>query len=148
MLSIRVYLYHLRGKTVINWLLVGYELARLFLSVLTCALLFRKFVAPSLNEGLADVQEAVMKITNVAKLAGVKSQEYKDSKGIEQAVARDIINEKVPELEALKVFVSPATWEEIEDTIDNNPEAILQLWQKYGHLLGGAASVKQLATDY
>ena len=51
-------------------------------------------------------------------------------------------------LRALKVFVSPSTWEEIEDTIDNNPEAILQLWQKYGHLLGGDAAQKKLDFDF
>lgn len=124
---------------VINWLLVGSEMARALIILAIGALLFRKLVAPGINEALVDVQEAVKKITTVASLAGIKSQEFKDAKSIEKAVARDIINEKVPELEAIKVFVSKSTWEEIEDTIDNNPEAILQLWQKYGHLLGGNA---------
>ena len=132
----------------INWLLVGFETARLLITLGIGALLFRKFVAPGINEALEAVNEAVKKITTVAKLAGVKSQEYSAGKSIEKSVARDIINEKVPELEALKVFVSPSTWEEIEDTIDNNPEAILQLWQKYGHLLGGDAAQKKLDFDF
>ena len=133
---------------VINWLKLGWELARLVFTLLLGALLFRKFVSPGINEALVDVREAVSKITSVAQLAGIKSAEYRDSKNIEKAVARDIINEKVPELEALKVFLSPKTWEEIEDTIDNNPEAILQLWDKYGHLIGGLEEQKKLVTDF
>jgi len=122
----------------INWLKLGYQLATLALSsTVTLAfgvLIFRKYVLPELLEALDTAQAT---ITNLAKLGGVKSQEYTGAKNIEKAVARDIINEKIPELEALKVFLSPGTWEEIQDTIDNNPEAVLQLWDKYGHLMGG-----------
>lgn len=132
----------------LNWLQIGWEAARMLATLGIGALLFRKFVSPGINEALEEIQEGVHKITKVAQLAGVKSAEYRDSKSIEQAVARDIIQEKVPELEALKVFVSPKTWEEIEDTIDNNPEAILQLWQKYGHLLGQTDAAKKTQTDY
>ena len=132
----------------LNWLKVGWQLATLLITLGCGALLFRKFVAPGINEALVTLATAEATISNVAKLAGVKSREYVAGKSIEKSVARDIINEKVPELEALKVFVSPSTWEEIEDTIDNNPEAILQLWQKYGHLLGGAAAQKKQDFDF
>ena len=127
----------------INWLLMGYELARLIIfSIITlfaASQLYIKYIQPDIQERY---DEAHQTITNLAKLAGVKSQEYTGAKNIEKSVARDIITQQVPELEALKVFVSPSTWEEIEDTIENNPEAIIQLWQKYGHLLSGAAEEK------
>lgn len=134
----------------INWLSLGYELAFLLFSTaftLVCgALFYRKYVAPSLMEELAKASET---ITNVAKLAGLKSQEYTGAKNIEKSVARDMIDNKIPELEAIKVFVSPATWEEIQDTIDNNPEAILQLWQKYGHYFnGGDGASSQNEPEY
>lgn len=133
----------------INWLKLGYQLATLLISgsitLAFGALVFRKYVLPELLEALETAQTT---ITNLAKLSGVKSQEFTAGKSIEKAVARDIITEKVPELEALKVFVSEKTWEEIEDTIDNNPEAILQLWQKYGHLLGQTDAAKLAETDF
>ena len=105
-------------------------------------------MAPGINEALVDVNEAVMKITNVAKLAGVKAQEFKDAKGLEKVVAADLISQNLPELEALKLILSSDTWEKIEDTIAENPEAVLQLWQKYGHLMGGDAAQKKLETDF
>ena len=128
----------------IDWLSLGYELAFLLFSTaftLVCgALFYRKYVAPSILE---EMQKASETITNVAKLAGLKSQEYTGAKNIEKSVARDLINNKIPELEAVKVFVSPDTWEEIQDNIDNHPEAILQLWQKYGHYFTGVEAKKE-----
>ena len=132
----------------INWQFVGAELARLLITLGLGALLFRKFVAPGLNEAVSTILEADMKITNLAKLAGVKSNEYKDAKGIEKVVAADLISQNLPELEALKMILSSDTWEKIEDTIAENPEAVLQLWQKYGHLMGGNAAQKKLETDF
>ena len=90
-------------------------------------------MAPEITEALEEAQKT---IKNLAKLSGVKSQEYKDAKGIEKVVARDLIETKLPELEALKVILSPSAWEKIEETIEENPEAVLQLYEKYGHLLG------------
>lgn len=124
---------------VIPWLILGSELVRILIPVLIGAILYRKFVAPSINEALVDVHEAAEKITMVAKLAGVKAQEYKDSKAIEKVVAADLIQQKLPELEALRIILSPSAWEQIEETIAENPEAVLQLYEKYGHLLGGEA---------
>ena len=119
-----------------NWLKLGLAVApfvaSIVISVIIVILGFKKWIAPGINEAL---EEAKKTITNLAKLGGVKSQEYKDMKGIEKAVAADIITKNIPELEAIKLFLSPSTWEEIESTIENNPEAVLQLWEKYGHLL-------------
>lgn len=119
------------------WLLAGLEVARALIPLVIGALLFRKYVAPGINEALEAVQEGVMKITNVAKLSGIKSQEYNDMKSIEKIVGRDLITEKLPELEALKLILSPGAWEQIEETIEENPAAIIQLYEKYGHLLPG-----------
>lgn len=120
-----------------NWQLAGTELARLILisamSILAGAYLFRLYVAPSIVDAIEQLNKADETITNLAKLAGVKSNEYTASKGIEKAVAEDFIKQKIPELELVKTFVSPATWDEIQDTIENNPEAVIQLWEKYGH---------------
>ena len=133
---------------VFNWLLAGSKLAGMMFQTsvtLVCgALIYRKLVAPALTAQLALSSET---ITNVAKLAGVKSQEYTGAKNIEKSIARDLINNKIPELEAIKVFVSPDTWDEIQDTIDNNPEAVLQLWQKYGHHFTGVQEA-QASVDY
>ena len=126
------------------WLNLGFEVARLLIPVLIGGLLFRRFVSPGINEAILSVEEGVMKITNVAKLAGVKSQEYATSKGIEKVVAADLIKQNVPELEALRLVLSPDTWDQIEEAIEDNPEAVLQLYEKYGHLLkqGGADAPK------
>lgn len=133
----------------INWLKLGYQMATLVFSASFTlafgALAFRKYVLPELLEALDEAQKV---ITNLAKLGGVRSQEYTAAKGIEKAVARDIINEKIPELEAIKVFVSQNTWDEIQDTIDNNPEAIIQLWDKYGHLIGATEAANKVKTDF
>ena len=130
------------------WLNVGFEVARILIPVIIISILFRKFVAPGINEALEDVQEAVTKITNVAKLAGIKSQEYSTSKEIEKVVAADLIKQNLPELEALKLILSPSTWEQIEESLTENPEAVLQLYEKYGHLLPGADGAKKLTADF
>ena len=77
----------------INWLKVGWEVARMLVPLVLGALLFRRFVSPGINVALEEVTEAVSKITNVAKLAGIKSAEYRDSKALEQAVSADLIRD-------------------------------------------------------
>lgn len=127
-----------------DWLLFGYRLATLIFSTavsLVCGgLIFKKWLAPVL---MGELEKANETVTNLAKLAGVKSQEFTGAKSIEKSVARDMIANKIPELEAVRVFVSQDTWDEIQDTIESNPEAILQLWQKYGHFFGGDAEAQQ-----
>ena len=137
---------------VINWLSLGYWLATLVVtaavSVGAGVYLFRQYVAPSINTAIQQLDKADETITNLAKLAGVKSQEYTGAKNIEKAVAEDFIKQKIPELELVKTFVSPATWEEIQDTIENNPEAVIQLWEKYGHFFTQDQESQDLSTDF
>ena len=114
-------------------------------SLVLGALIFKKYLAPQITEALEGAQET---ITNLAKLGGVKSQEFKDSKKIEALVAEDFIKQQIPELELVKTFVSPATWDEIQDTIENNPEAVIQLWEKYGHYFTDKQASEQLKFDF
>lgn len=132
----------------IPWLLIGYESARLIITVILTIVvggkIYARYIQPELVEALGDAQKAVK---NLASLAGIKSQEYSSSKSIEKSVARDIIEKQIPELELVKTFVSPATWDEINDTLENNPEAVIQLWEKYGHLFKGVQQ-QELDTDF
>lgn len=132
-----------------NWLKIGSQaapfVASIVISVLIGVLGFRKYMAPEINEALVEAKQA---IKNLATLAGVKSQEYKDAKGIEKIVAADLIEQKLPELQALKVILSPSAWEQIEETIEENPEAVLQLYQKYGHLLGAEGEELKKTFDF
>ncbi len=137
---------------VFNWLQLGYEVARLIVftvvGLVSGALLFREYVSPGIVQAIEQLDKADETITNLAKLAGVKSQEYTASKGIERAVAEDFIKSKIPELELVKTFVSPATWEDIQDTIENNPEAVIQLWEKYGHFFTQGEETQDLQFDF
>jgi len=120
-----------------NWFKIGSWLApyvaTLILSVGICILGFRRYILPELKTSLEEAQKT---ITNLAKLGGVKSQEFKDVKALEKVVAKDVVSQALPELEALRMILSPSTWERIEEAMEENPEAILQLYQRYGHLLG------------
>ena len=132
-----------------NWLKIGLNvapfLASIVISVAAVIFAFRKWISPDITAAL---EEAQTTITNLAKLGGVKTQEYKDMKNIEKIVGADLIKNKLPELEMLKLILSPSTWEEIETTIEENPEAVIQLYEKYGHLLPGATSQKQEEYHY
>lgn len=117
-----------------NWLAIGSQLATLVITaavtLLSGALIFKKFYAPQINLALEKAGET---ITNLAKLGGVKSQEYTTAKNIEKLVADDFIKQKIPELELVRLAVSPDTWDQIQEAIETNPEAVIQLWNKYGH---------------
>lgn len=132
-----------------NWLKMGSLLAPFVVSILVSVALgiltFRKYIAPDI---LTALETAENTITNLAKLSGVKSQEYKDAKTIEKVVAADLIKQKLPELEALKLMLSPDTWEQIEETIEGNPEAVIQLYEKYGHLFGKTEESDTDHTDF
>ncbi len=133
-----------------NWLKLGLSLAPYVVSVVLSVgitiLAFNRYISPGINEALETAQTT---ITNLAKLSGVKSQEYTASKTIEKAVATDLIKEKIPELEALRLILSPSTWEQIEETIEENPESVIQLYEKYGHLFGeGGLAEKKSLMDF
>ena len=123
---------------VFSWLQAGYELVRLLiptlLSLVLGALIFKKVIAPEFN---ARYEEAQKTITNLAKLAGVKAQEYTEGKTIEKLVAADLLTTNFPEWQALKQGLSPDTVERVETMMEENPEVALQLYKKSGHLIGG-----------
>ena len=133
------------------WLLFGYRLAALVFTTsvsLVCgAFIFMRWVAPTVEERYAEAQET---ITNLAKLAGVKSQEYTGAKTIEKLVAADLLKNKFPEWEAIKMVLSPDTVDQVESSIEENPEIAMQLYKKYGHYLGGApgAQSKEELPDF
>ena len=120
-----------------NWLKMGSDVAPFvataILSSIISLLAFRKWISPGINEAL---QEAQTTITNLAKLGGLRSQEYTTMKGLEKDIAADIIKKQLPELEAIRLVVSEDTWEKIEQVIEDNPEAIMQLYSKYGAQFG------------
>lgn len=120
-----------------NWVKAGLNvapfLATALLSSIISLLAFRKWISPGINKAL---QEAQITITNLAKLGGIKRQEFTTMKGLEKDIAADIIKTSLPELEAIRLVVSEDTWEKIEQAIEENPEAIMQLYNKYGAQLG------------
>ena len=117
-----------------SWQQIGIETVRIIISVsfslVLAALVFRKYMAPEIAGALEEAQKT---IKTLASLGGIKKADLQDSKKIETLVAEDFIKTQIPELELVKKFVSPGTWEEIEETIQENPAAIIQLWDKYGH---------------
>jgi len=133
---------------VFSWQVVGIELVRaifyMLLSLVSGALVFRKYIAPDL---VAALEEATGVASKLAALGGIKKADMDTSRNIEKAVAEDFIKNKIPELELVKTFVSPSTWEDIEQSIEDNPAAIIQLWEKYGHFFTDKQGQGQ-ATQY
>jgi len=123
----------------IGFLVVPY-LVSILISVALGILGFRRWIAPGIIEAL---DEATKITKNIASFAGMKKTEWTGAREIEKVVAEDLIKSKIPELEALRLFLSPSAWEQVEETIQENPEAVIQLWEKYGHLLGGASQTQE-----
>lgn len=121
-------------------------LATILISVGAVILTYRKFIAPELMEQLSNAEKT---ITNLAKLAGVKSQEFTASRALGKEIAADVLGKAFPEAEALKLILSQSTWEKVEDAMEDNPEAILQLIDKYGPILGiGGEQQKTQDSDF
>jgi len=118
------------------WLRMGFAAVPYILTGLVTlgvgVLAFRRFYAPQILEALNEATETVKKISS---FAGVRSGEARAQQSLERAVSGDVIKATIPEIEALKFFVSEETWAMIEDTIQTNPGAVITLYQKYGHLL-------------
>lgn len=134
---------------VFSWQEAGIEVARalfyVLLSLVSGALVFRKFIAPELTAALEDAREVASKL---AALGGIKKADLNASRNIEKAVAEDFIKNKIPELELVKTFVSPSTWEDIEQSIEDNPAAVIQLWEKYGHFFTDKQGQGQTQYDF
>lgn len=130
-----------------NWLKIGYAsapfLASIILSVAIVIVAFRKYIAPDIIESL---EEAKKTIETLASLGGIKKQDWHDVQKIEKAVTTDLIYEKMPEIQALRLILSPSTWEQVEEMIDENPAAVMQLYEKWKPYLDGAS--EQQKVDY
>lgn len=120
-----------------NWLKIGSNaapfIATALLSSLISLLAFRRWISPGINQALQEAQDTISKMAN---FVGGKSAQFRTMKGLEKDIAADIIKKNLPELEAIRLVVSEDTWEKIEQAIEDNPEAIMQLYQKYGAQLG------------
>lgn len=118
----------------INWQIVGIELVKtvfyVLLSLVSGALVFRKYIAPELTAAL---QEATKTATMLASLGGIKKADRVTTKELARAVTADLVKTKFPELELVKLAVSPGTWEQIEEALENNPTGVMQLIEEYGH---------------
>lgn len=120
-----------------NWIKIGWELASLLfsalLSVVATVLLYRTYVAPDLTAAL---EEAVKTTKTIASLGGITRAQREGTAELARAVTKDIIMAKYPELEAIKMVVSPSTWTQIEDALENNPTGVMELVDKYGEYFG------------
>lgn len=120
-----------------NWLKIVSLLAPFGLTALLSSLIsilaFRRWISPGINEALQEAQDT---ITKMANFVGGKSAQFRTMKGLEKDIAADIIKKQLPELEAIRLVVSEDTWEKIEQAIEDNPEAIMQLYNKYGEQFG------------
>jgi len=127
-----------------NWPKLGLNvapfLATLILSVAVGILAFRTWIAPNIQASLVEAQET---ITNLAKLAGVKKQDYWDETKLETVITKELLMDKMPELELLRLALSPSAWEQVEEIIETNPAAALKMYQKYAPLLGGAEQKRE-----
>lgn len=134
-----------------NWTKIGWDLASLLipalLAVLVIALGYRKYVAPDL---LAALEEAVKVTKTIASLGGIKRAEREGLVDLSKAVTKDLIATKFPEMELIKLAVSPGTWEQIEDALETNPAGVMELIEKYGHYFGMGQEAGQtpLTTDF
>jgi len=133
-----------------NWLKIGWELGRLLastlLSVLIIALGYRKYVAPDL---LSALNEAIKTTKTIASLGTIKRVEREGTAKLAKAVTTDLVKAKYPEMEMIKLAVSPATWTQIEEALETNPTGVMELIDKYGHYFGmGADGQKPQQFDF
>ena len=127
-----------------NWQKIGIAavpfLVSILISVIGMILAFRKWVAPPLVEAL---EEATKTAKTLASLGGIKKADWNDVQKIEKAVTGEIIMEKMPELQALRLILSPSTWDMIDEMVTENPAAVLQLYEKWAPYLGGAEQMQE-----
>ena len=133
-----------------NWIKIGMQVAPFvassLLSIVIVVLAFRKYIAP---EFTAQMDEATKTIKTLAGLGGIKKADYATSKELGKSIAADFLKDRFPEAEALKLILSPKTWEQVEAAMEENPEAIMQLIDKYGDVLGiGGAQQQTAETDF
>jgi len=120
-----------------NWQKIGMSavpyLVSILISVALGVLAFRRWVAPDITAALEDATKTAQ---TLASLGGIKKADWNDGQKIEKAVAAELIYDKLPELQALKLILSESTWNEIEEMIEENPAAVIEMYEKYAPLLG------------
>lgn len=126
-----------------NWQKIGMAtvpyLVSILISVAVGILGFRRWIAPGIIEAL----EASTKTTQtLASLGGIKKADWNDEKALETVITKELLLDKMPELELLKLALSPASWEQVEDIIETNPAAALKMYEKYAPLLGATSQTK------
>ena len=62
---------------------------------------------------------------------------------LEKAVTTDLLHNQIPELQALKLILSPSTWEQIEEMMEENPASVMQMYEKWKPHLGGAKQTQE-----
>lgn len=122
-----------------NWLKIGSLAAPYIATIIIClglfALTFRRFVAPGIVEAL---EEASKTSKTLASLGGLKKADWEDGKQLEEIITKELLMDKMPELEFLRLALSPSSWEQVEEIIENNPAAALKIYEKYAPLIGGS----------
>ena len=117
-----------------SWQVLGIEAVRLVISSLfSLALgvfLFRRYIAPGLTAALEDSINITKKI---ASLGGIKKADYENTQELTKAVTLDLIKTRFPEIEFIKMALSPATWQQVEEAMETNPAGVMELIEKYGH---------------
>ena len=127
-----------------NWPKIGMSmapyLASVVLSVIIGIICFRRWIAPGIIEAL----EASTKTTQtLASLGGIKKADWNDVQKIEKAVTTDLLYDQMPELQALKLILSSSTWEQVEEMIEENPAAVMQMYEKWKPYLGGSKQTQE-----
>ena len=134
-----------------NWYKLGSDtviyLFPTLLSLVIVILAWRRYVAPELYAALEDAQKV---ITTLASLGGIKKADRVNLQQLSKAVTTDLVKNKYPEFDLIKMAVSPSTWEQIEDALENNPTGVMELIDKYGHYFGMKQDTGQspLKTDF
>jgi len=120
-----------------NWLKIGMSLAPYLASILISVglvtLAFRRWIAPGIIEAL---EESTKTTKTLASIGGIKKAEWNDGQKLEAIISKEVSMDKMPELQALLMILSPSSWEQIEEMIEENPAAVLKMYEKYAPLLG------------
>lgn len=135
---------------VFSWYVLGMELVRLIVSAAVSLVLggylFKKYISPPIQETLGEAQRVISK---VAALGGIKKADMVSNQELSRAVTADLVKNQFPELELAKMMLSPSTWAQIEEALENNPAGVMELWEKYGHYFKkGAENQEQTKFDF
>ena len=131
-----------------NWQKIGMSavpyLVSILISVALGVLAFRWRIAPDIKAALEDATKTAQ---TLASLGGIKKADWNDTQELEAVITKELLMDKMPELELLKLALSPSSWEQVEEMIEENPKVALQLYEKYKPLLG-ATTQKQEQYQY